>query len=115
MASVLFVSYDADLRAVATRVLQRAGFSVRTAAHGGRAMLAAMEDPAIDAAVIEHRMPDGSGDPLVAWLSRYCPGIAIVRMCDGAVGHGGDGTVVRPFTSDDLLDAIYTRLGAISR
>ena len=40
MFRILFVSPDGDLRAVASRVLARAGWEVTTAAHAGHASLA---------------------------------------------------------------------------
>jgi len=115
MTSVLFVSHDRDLRAVATRVLQRAGMRVTAAAHGGHALLACVERGTFDVLVIEHDLPEGPGGEIAARLRRHCPGLHVVRMCD-APHRAGDGTtVVRPFTADDLIDAVQTLRRTISR
>jgi len=115
MTSVLFVSHDADLRAVAGRVLARAGFDVTTVTHGGHALLACVERDGFDALVIENELPEGSGSEIAARLRRHCPSLRVVRMCD-AGGPAGEGiAVVRPFTADDLIDAVQTLRRAISR
>jgi DNA-binding NtrC family response regulator len=108
MTSVLFVSHDADLRAVAARVLGRAGFEVRTVAHGGHALLACVERGAFDVLVIEDALPEGSGAAIAARLRRHCPGLHIVRMAHDAA-HGAarmGAALVRPFTADDLIEAV---------
>jgi len=116
MTSVLFVSHDADLRAVAARVLQRAGFQVKCAAHGGHALLACVEQGAIDVLVIENELPEGSGAAIAARLRRHNPDMDVVRMCDGRATPGGEGiAVVRPFTADDLIDAVQVRRRATIR
>jgi len=110
MTSVLFVSHDAGLRAVAARVLQRAGLQVTCAAHGGHALLACVEHGSIDVLVIENELPEGPGGAIAARLRRHCPDMDVVRMCDETPGPGGEGiAVVRPFTADDLIDAVQIR------
>jgi len=105
MLKILFVSHDADLRAVASRVLVQHGFRVTVASHGGHASLACATDHHFDVLVIENAMPDAAGATIAARLRRYCPDLQVVRMCDG--GPGGEGNaVVRPFTADDLIGAI---------
>jgi DNA-binding NtrC family response regulator len=116
MTSVLFVSHDADLRAVATRVLERAGLRVRTAAHGGHALLACVELGSVDVLVIEQELPEGPGSVVGERLRRHCPDLHVVRMCDRADVVAKEGTaVVRPFTADDLIGAIQARRRTISR
>jgi CheY-like chemotaxis protein len=115
MTSVLFVSPDSDLRAVATRVLERAGMRVKAVAHGGHALLACVERGSFDVLVIEHDMREAQGGEIAARLRRHCPDLGVVRMCDRA-GDAGEGTtVVRPFTADDLIDAVQTLRRVISR
>jgi len=116
MTSVLFVSPDADLRAVATRVLQRAGADVRAVAHGGHALLACVERGTYDVLVIENDLPEGPGGRMAARLRRHCRNLHVVRMCDAGLPTAGEGiAVVRPFTADDLIDAVYTRRPTSSR
>jgi CheY-like chemotaxis protein len=122
MTTVLFVSPDADLRAVASRVLTMAGCQVTTAAHAGHASLACLGRDAFDVLVIEDQMADGTGAELAGRLRRYCPAIQVVRMCEAQpdLTSSGDLAVVRPFTAHDLIGAVsdatnYTRRLTISR
>lgn len=117
MTSVLFVSHDADLRALAARVLERAGFDVRTAGHGGHALLACVERGTFDVLVVEQTLPEGPGRTIAARLRRHCPGLRTVLMCDHApAGETAEGVaVVRPFTADDLIDAVQTLRRTIRR
>lgn len=121
MPTVLFVSHDADLRAVASRVLVHASCQVTAVAHAGHASLACMERDAFDVVVIEDEMADGSGTAIADRLRRYCPDVQVVRMCNAKPGAGGEGiAVVRPFTADDLIGAVsdathYARRFATSR
>jgi DNA-binding response OmpR family regulator len=116
MESVLFVSHDRDLRAVASRVLARAGFDVRAAAHGGHALLACVERGGFDVLVIEHHLPEGPGSVVAKRLRRHCRDLHVVRMCDRESAAAGIGSaVVRPFTADDLIDAVQARRRTISR
>jgi DNA-binding NtrC family response regulator len=120
MPTVLFVSHDADLRAVASRVLVKAGCHVTAAAHAGHASLACMKVD-FDVLVIEDRMPDGPGAIVAERLRRYCPGAQIVWMCDVKPALAPEEiTVVRPFTADDLIGAVsdatnYARRRATTR
>lgn len=113
MTSVLFVSHDDDLCAVAERVLTRAGFDVRTATHGGHALLACVERGTFDVLVVEQALPEGPGRALAARLRRHCPGLRAVLMCDEAPSEGA--AVVRPFTADDLVEAVQTLRRIITR
>jgi DNA-binding NtrC family response regulator len=121
MPTVLFVSHDADLRAVASRVLTMAGCGVTAAAHAGHASLACLQRDRFDVLVIEEEMADGSGAAIAERIRRYCPDVEVVRMCDAPPAtRSGDVTVVRPFTADDLIGAVsdathYTRRRATIR
>jgi DNA-binding NtrC family response regulator len=106
MFSILFLSHDADLRASARRAFERAGCSVSTAAHGGHATLA-LARGGIDVLIVENELPEGTGRSVAARLRRYCPGLAVVVMCDRrSIVPADEIAVVRPFTADDLLDAV---------
>jgi len=115
MTSVLFVSDDGDLRAVAARVLERAGFSVKTVEHGGHALLALVERGGVDALIIEDELPEGPGGLIAARLRRHCPNLHVVRMCDVKATAGEGIAVVRPFTADDLIESVQALRRTISR
>lgn len=104
-AIVLFVSGDDDLRAVATRVLSEAGYSVATAAHAGHALLAGLTLDRIDVLVSEVTLDDMAGTALVDRLRRHHREMRSLLMADFGTPEG-DGLIVRPFTRDHLLVAL---------
>jgi len=107
MSRILFVSHDASLRSVASRVLTKAGFYVATAPHAGHASLACLKGPGFDVLIVENELFEGHGGNIARRLRRYCPGLQVVRMCEPGTMIGGDGVaVVRPLTGDDLIDAV---------
>ncbi len=109
-AIVLFVSGDADLRAVATRVLVQEGYTVLTAAHAGHAILAGLTLDRIDVLISDVILDDMPGAALAERLRRHHAELRTLFMADiGAAA--ADGLVVRPFTRDDLL----LGLGALAR
>ena len=115
MTSVLFVSHDGNLRAAAARALARRGLAVTQASHGGHALLACVERGSFDSLVIEHDMPEGPGSAIAERLRRHCPDLHVVRMCDEGTVERGEGiAVVRPFTADDLIDAVQARRRTIT-
>jgi DNA-binding NtrC family response regulator len=123
MSSVLFVSHDADLCAVAARVLAKAGCGVTTALHAGHASLACMYANTFDVLIIENQMAEGPGLAIAERLRRYCPDLQVVRMCDAGAAISDEGIALsRPFTADDLIQAMVdaadlaqARRGATSR
>ena len=107
MFAILFVSHDPHLRAAAGRALERAGCRVTCAPHAGHATLALAAGERFDALVIENELPEGSGKTVAARLRRYDPGLAAVVMCNRrSIVPADEIAVVRPFTADDLMDAI---------
>ena len=114
MSRVLLVSHDDHLRAAASRALARAGWNVTTASHAGHASLACVGGPAFDVLVVENQMPESSGRALASRLRRYCPDLQVVRLCEAGVSPAGTGiAVVRPFTTDHLIDAVLRAASAI--
>jgi two-component system, cell cycle sensor histidine kinase and response regulator CckA len=108
---VLFVSDDADLRAVATRVLEREGYRIQAASHSGHALLAARESR-FDVLVAELSTPDMSGPALAERLRRDNPALQAVFMANPGTPEGLENVVVRPFTRDDLVARIESALHA---
>lgn len=101
-AIVLFVSSDADLRAVATRVLTRAGYNVSTAAHAGHAILAGLTLDRIDILISEVALDDMPGAALAERLRRHHTQLRSLLMADFGTPEA-DGLLIRPFTRDELL------------
>jgi DNA-binding response OmpR family regulator len=107
MVRILFVSHDTALCEVGSRVLRHAGFDVTTAAHAGHALLACLRREDFDVLVIENELPDGTSAAIVDRARRHRPALQVVRLCEPITTVVGKGiAVVRPFTADELLDAV---------
>jgi CheY-like chemotaxis protein len=117
MSTILFVSHDADLRAVAARVLGKRGWYVALAAHAGHASLACMDRQDFDVILIEDHMPEASGAAIAHRLRRYCPGAQVVRMCDAETPAADKGGIrlVRPFYADQLIEAVVMAEARIAK
>jgi DNA-binding NtrC family response regulator len=100
--TVLFVSSDADLRAVATRVLTREAYVVLTAAHAGHALLAGLTLDRIDILISDVALDDMPGAALAERLRRHHVGLRSLFMADAGTPKA-EGLIVRPFTRDTLL------------
>jgi CheY-like chemotaxis protein len=100
--TILLVTEDHDLRAVAARVLTGEGYRVVTAPHSGHALLASLTSGPIDILAAELLMPEMSGPALADRLRRLHPDLQTIYF-----SHPGasdcEGVLVRPFTRDDLL------------
>jgi DNA-binding response OmpR family regulator len=110
---VLVVNTDADFRAVVTRVLQREGFRVQTAAHSGHALLLC-RTMAFDAVVSELCGPDISGPSLIEQIRRHQPTIAAVYLGTPGSPEGVTHLLVHPFTKDDLIERIELVLSGVA-
>jgi CheY-like chemotaxis protein len=115
MFTILFISHDADLRAVASRVLRKNGCDVVPVAHAGHATLACIERQDFNVIVVEEQMADEPGTAVAERLRRYCPGAQLVRMCeeDAEVRDVEVGIrLVRPFLAGQMIDAVVAAAAA---
>lgn len=103
--SVLVALNDADLRAVSSRVLERAGYRVLTARHSGHALLACLTGGRVDVLLTDLRMDDGSGPALAERLRRHNPDLRGIYFADDPLDAAHD-VLVRPLTAEDLLAAL---------
>jgi two-component system cell cycle sensor histidine kinase/response regulator CckA len=112
-ATVLLVEDEAPVRATLRRILERHGYTVLEARHGGDALLAWRKDrDVIDAVITDLRMPEMGGRELVAVMRRERPELPVVYI-SGYADLGGTATtgpreafVEKPFTAEALLDAL---------
>lgn len=111
--NVLFITGDADLRAVVTRVLGREGHEVMTAAHSGHALLAGLECERIDVLISEAQLDGVTGEWVAGSLRRYHRDLRTLLMADAGTPARA-GVLVRPFTRDDLMREIATICAATS-
>jgi DNA-binding response OmpR family regulator len=108
--TVLVVTPDDELREAARRVVMAAGFRAVTAAHSGHAVLACLTGP-IDVVALDLAMDDTSGPALTERLRRHQPGLLSIYFA--ARGTAAcEGVLVRPFTSDDLVERIEALFAA---
>jgi DNA-binding response OmpR family regulator len=115
MRRILVVDDDPDIRELARRILVRAGYEVRAAENGLRAM-ALLDGGAYDAVVTDIVMPDMDGiEFLKAMRAAGCapPVLAMtggVRHSDiymrCAELYGASRTLAKPFTPTELLEAV---------
>jgi DNA-binding response OmpR family regulator len=110
---VLFVSADADLRSVVTRVLACQDYEVHAVAHSGHALLHCRTMD-FDVMVTELSGPDISGPSLAEQVRRHCPRISVVYLGNPGTPEGVEHVLVRPFTRDDLMERIQVALNPVA-
>jgi PAS domain S-box-containing protein len=116
-ATVLLVEDEAALRVTVRRILERRGYSVLEARHGGDALLVWRRDrDAIDAVVTDVRMPEMGGRELAAALQGDRPGLPVVFVTgyadrDAMAAPGEfEAFLEKPFTGDALLATLEALL-----
>ncbi|MFZ6005298.1 MAG: PAS domain S-box protein [Actinomycetota bacterium] len=114
--TILVVDDEPSLRRVARRILERSGYQVLDAAGVAEAIEVAKEARgAVSLALIDLRLPDGSGADLAARITGRWPRTRVVFV-SGYSGEVDTGDlrgelVAKPYRSEDLLAAIERALG----
>ena len=111
--TVLVVEDEADIRALMTFVLERAGNEVVCVSNVAEAR-AALSLHAFQAAVIDICLPDGLGDQIVELLRAEAPEARIVvtsAFADGSpsllsAAESGDYFLAKPFNRSELISAL---------
>jgi two-component system, chemotaxis family, chemotaxis protein CheY len=115
-STILIVEDEAPLRELLQGALTEAGFTVRTAEHGGAALDAvAQEKP--DLVVTDLCMPNVDGMELVMQLRRIAASMPVIVISGGMVGNttdmlraarllGARRTLEKPFALQDLVRAV---------
>ncbi|HEX7702767.1 MAG TPA: response regulator, partial [Kofleriaceae bacterium] len=111
--TVLFVETQAELRAVAARVLGDAGCTVLEAANGEEARrICVSHDGAIDVVMIDIALSDERGDLLVRTLHELRPQLQVILMSGfpssslGASGDRPSELLAKPFSPNQLRNAV---------
>jgi two-component system cell cycle sensor histidine kinase/response regulator CckA len=119
-ALVLVVDDEALIRAVAKRILERHGYRVLLAEHGGEAVeLVRTSAERVQAVICDVSMPVMDGPATVAALRKLRPTLPIIVSSgyvgdEGAsklLGTGVEHFISKPFTSETLLTALHSVIG----
>jgi PAS domain S-box-containing protein len=122
--TVLLVEDESAVREMATRILERHGYHVLAARHGGDALLAWADHAAtVDVVVTDLRMPAVDGKTLVACLRAEQPALPIVVMSGYASGKDPEERALlerevfltKPFSAESLLQQVRAALDGAER
>jgi DNA-binding NtrC family response regulator len=122
MKRVLIIDDDEQLRALLFEILDRAGFEVIEAANGEEGLKRYREQP-IDLVITDLIMPEKEGVETIVELRREFPNARVVAISGGGRAGGRDylpiaarlgasRTVAKPFTSQEILEAVRETLAA---
>jgi CheY-like chemotaxis protein len=120
--TVLVVDDEMEPRATLSRLLQRAGYEVVTAANGVEALSMA-RFVATDLVITDILMPEKEGLETIVELRRLYPRLPLIAVSGGGVVSpksyltlakrlGADRTLAKPFNFEQLLTAVRELLDA---
>jgi YesN/AraC family two-component response regulator len=131
MQEILVIDDEADVRDGIKRVLDRAGFSVRTVDNAGDAILELRHTPA-DVVITDIIMPKQNGVDAIACMAREFPTMRIIAISGGgnfdvtdfrpatitttaylaaAKKAGAHRILTKPFESRELIQAVKDLIG----
>jgi two-component system, chemotaxis family, chemotaxis protein CheY len=116
VAAVLIIDDDSAIRRVLRSALERAGHSVDEAGDGAEGMAHYRVAPA-DLVITDVFMPDQDGIETIQQLRDEFPDARILAISGGSVGGasatltdamllGADATLAKPFSIDELIEAV---------
>jgi DNA-binding response OmpR family regulator len=116
MNRILLVDDDVSYRAALKRVLLQNGFAVDTASDG-RAALKKFREAQFDVIILDLWMPEKDGLETLIEIRRASPTAKVIAMSgansigftkplDTALRFGAAAVLEKPFTSQDLIEAI---------
>ena len=116
--TVLLVEDAEGLRLLATKLLERLGYTVLVAANAEQAFRLFEENPSIDLLLTDVVMPGASGPELTRRLHERTPGLKVIYMSgytgDAIVRHGvldaGVAFLHKPFTAEALGQKVREEL-----
>ena len=121
MKTLLIVDDDAALRDVMRKVLEKAGYSVLTAANGTEG-LDLLRSTQVAAVITDIIMPEMEGLETIRTMRVSWPNLPIVAISGGgrpnradflraAQAFGAKRTLHKPFRNDELLEAVRFAIG----
>ena len=121
--AILIIDDEASLRQTLARILQRAGFTVTTAA-GGKEAFELLRQQSFDLVYMDIRMPDINGLELISFIKKNeahkTTPILIIstasseRDRERGMTLGASGYLVKPFTAEELVQHALEQMGAAS-
>lgn len=118
---VLIIDDDPPIREMLRRMLEYAGYQVTEAVDGEAGLRSFQAEPP-DLVITDILMPNKEGLETIMGLRRLAPEVPIIAMSGG--GHNGTlsylqtadrlgarVTLAKPFTRQEMLDAVHTALG----
>jgi CheY-like chemotaxis protein len=114
MASILVADDNRAFAELVRALLEDAGHTVVTT-YSGLSVIAAAEQQRFDAAVLDVLIPEISGDAVAMRLNQLQPGLPVVLMTGGDKSFArsaGLPVLHKPFTKEELLDAVDGMVGA---
>jgi CheY-like chemotaxis protein len=120
MARILLVDDDEYVRRPVRANLENAGHSVDEVANGREAVAAYLHEP-YDVVVTDLIMPEQEGLETIMQLRQHDPAVRVIAISGGgrvnatnylnvARSLGAQKTLTKPFTTDELLEAIQVVL-----
>ena len=115
MSTVLVVEDERDIRDLLRRFLERAGYSVLTAAAGAGA-LSLLDSARVDLVLLDLGLPDIDGTEI---LTEVAPGVPVIvltarsELADRVTGLrlGADDYVIKPFSPTEVVLRVKAVLG----
>jgi CheY-like chemotaxis protein len=118
MATILFIDDDDLMRTVFQVALEKAGYHVLTAEDGQHG-LRLLQHQEVDLALVDIFVPNMDGLELIPLLRKTRPASKIIAMSgssrewdylDRAKRLGANDTLKKPFSLQELLDAVSSQL-----
>lgn len=120
MSRILVVDDEAPIRDVMRKMLEKSGYEVVEAGDGREALQVFETDPT-DLVITDILMPDQEGLQTIMELRQNHPDLKIIAISGGGVvgpqtylrmaeGFGADRTLTKPFTMNDLIEAVRALL-----
>lgn len=120
MQRVLIIDDDEQVRALLIEILERAGYEVTEAVNGAEGLKFYRDRPT-DLVITDLVMPEKEGVETIMEMRRDFPNVRIVAISGGgrsgmqnylpiAAGLGARRTVAKPFTRQEILDAVSAAL-----
>lgn len=120
MARVLIIEDDNEVREFLESLLDRAGYATITAVNGKEGVAIFNTSP-VDLVITDIIMPEKDGIETIMDMKRANPALKVIAISGGgraepenylhsAMLLGADRTIKKPFTNEDILEAVRTLL-----